>query len=159
MARSDWSIERILVRSTNFADLPDLVESMRIRHILKHKTIENLTKTFEQNYPTPSNEDLEKRENNWIETLEKAYRISSVSLGQIDTEVPAIERAATKSSNFARALRIVEMVNQEQNQLENSAYLLKSALPDESKIIDDLLASAKIESIMRLEQARTELKK
>lgn len=158
MARSDWSIERILVRSTPFADLPDLTESMRVRHILTHKKIENLTKTFEQNYPSPSDEDLEKRENNWIETLEKAYQVPSVTFGKIETEVP-VAKSTSKSSAFQRALRIVESVSQEQNQLENSAYLLKSALPEEAKIIDDLLSSAKIESLMRLEQARTELKK
>jgi hypothetical protein len=142
MPRPDWDITRLETDKKFYADLPTLVETLKVRHTMTHR-VSGLVKVFEMNYTTPTDNDLTRQENIWIQRLEWSAQVPLVPLGDIDTTPPAPTPEQQKAIDVANALRFAEASAQSLAKLTAQADALKAAFPADAADIDKALAETK----------------
>jgi hypothetical protein len=157
MPRPDWDITRLELSKTFYADNPTLIETVKIRHTMIHRPT-RINKIFEMNYTTPTDNDLTRQENIWIQRLELSAQVPLVPMGPIDTKDPVPTPEQHAAAQVALALQLTTAAEQARTSLTTQAAVLKTAFPTDAAAIDAALADSLASASARLAQALDALK-
>jgi hypothetical protein len=139
MPRPDWDITRLELSKTFYADLPTLVETLKVRHTMTHR-VSGQVKVFEMNYTTPTDNDMVRQENLWIQRLELSAQVPLVPLGDIETTPQPPTPEQQKALAVANARRFADAALKSLDETKAQAEALKVALPSEAADIDKAFA-------------------